>query len=258
MPNYLQIPIIDSRYLDETSSAVPNGMKLSRHFKPGDIFFLDSSLAPRGVGYFAYNDDLDNLVEASIASETKNVFVINNLCSKYYFCIAIEEYGIIVPFSYDSNEIKTFPNTPANASTNATQTLNLDDYNCTLPVVDLSITYYANEITLKGALEGVTELIDGFMFLTHFGTWGTSAKDTFTINIALEGLDAKPLYRYDSPHTKNNNVTSPTVLSDIWAPIVYYGGAFYLLSNAVTFTGSGYTPPSSGGSGTRPKEDSTK
>ena len=159
----------------------------------------------------------------------------------YDLYVAVEENAIIAPFATNSNVWLPVGGGNLASSTNATQTLNLDDYNCTLPVVELSVSDAGGKITCSGTLDGATDLVDGLMFLAHFEKYSPVSMDTMSAMLNINDLGDIQLYRYDSPYTKHDKTDSQ--IRDIWAPIVYYGGAFYLLSNAVTFTGSGYTPP---------------
>lgn len=55
MPNFIQAPIIDERYWDGAGF----GVKLSRHFKPGDVFFMNGNKFDRvsESPIFGYDDD---------------------------------------------------------------------------------------------------------------------------------------------------------------------------------------------------------
>lgn len=89
MSNYLQIPVIDSRYWDGSIDGTPSGISVNRHFKTGDIFFLSQ---PKDSGaYLAYQDDLtiiNLIVDATMRSLSNLSF---RSYGNYIFCVAIDE-----------------------------------------------------------------------------------------------------------------------------------------------------------------------
>ena len=152
--------------------------------------------------------------------------------------------NVLVLFSSQNGAIKPIDKA---VKSNVSKTLNLDDYNCTLPIVELASS---NGWSWTGTLDGADELVDGIMFLAHFQSYSAIsdvspiASDGYApVTLNINDMGDKSLYRYDSMYFKTNTLNYG-YLYDTHMPVVYYGGAFYLLSLYISAGGSGYTPPS--------------
>lgn len=224
MPNYLQIPVISDMVSDKAYD-------FGREFRPGDVMMINKTGLKLGNNisqdmYFSNGGTIESISISDCMVDGLSVPLYTDTYSDYVLIVVIDIKHAIAPLCKRvSEKAPTFSPSASSGS------IDLNDYNCTAPIVDLQPSGSYN---FTAELPDVTELVDGLFFI---GKVPANSGNTAIANrkIDVNGLGEKKIYRYDYVTSGNFSVAFPSGHSaDTYYPFLYHDNAWYALSESVT------------------------